>query len=195
MHAVSGLFHSHLWVLFAVPSRYYALSVINSYLALEGGPPVFAPGFTCPGLLLNRIHYIKTRKGLSPAAAARSRTVPRFHAIDAPAYPDFTRFGLLPLRSPLLRESRLISFPPGTGMFRFPGLASPCGDPRLKPGGFSHSDSQGSRAGAPRLRVSPLPASFVAGLCLGIPRVHFFVLLHYISTHCQIRFRIDFSSL
>ena len=32
------------------------------------------------------------------------------------------RFGLLPFRSPLLRESRLISFPPGTEMFHFPGL-------------------------------------------------------------------------
>jgi hypothetical protein len=34
------------------------------------------------------------------------------------------RFGLFPVRSPLLRESRLISFPPGTEMFQFPGLAS-----------------------------------------------------------------------
>ena len=31
-------------------------------------------------------------------------------------------FGLVPVRSPLLRESRLISFPPGTEMFQFPGL-------------------------------------------------------------------------
>src|SRR5690606_38492899 len=34
------------------------------------------------------------------------------------------RFGLFPVRSPLLGESRLISFPPGTEMFQFPGLAS-----------------------------------------------------------------------
>ena len=32
-------------------------------------------------------------------------------------------FGLFPVRSPLLGESRLISFPPGTEMFQFPGLA------------------------------------------------------------------------
>jgi hypothetical protein len=32
------------------------------------------------------------------------------------------RFGLIPFRSPLLGESRLISFPPGTEMFQFPGL-------------------------------------------------------------------------
>jgi hypothetical protein len=32
-------------------------------------------------------------------------------------------FGLVPVRSPLLRESLLISLPPGTEMFHFPGLA------------------------------------------------------------------------
>lgn len=32
-------------------------------------------------------------------------------------------YGLFPVRSPLLRESRLISFPPGTEMFQFPGFA------------------------------------------------------------------------
>ncbi len=32
-------------------------------------------------------------------------------------------FGLFPFRSPLLRESRLISFPAGTEMFHFPALA------------------------------------------------------------------------
>src|SRR3954465_13414153 len=31
------------------------------------------------------------------------------------------RFRLIPVRSPLLRESRLISSPPGTEMFQFPG--------------------------------------------------------------------------
>jgi hypothetical protein len=32
--------------------------------------------------------------------------------------------GLVRFRSPLLAESRLMSFPPGTEMFQFPGLAS-----------------------------------------------------------------------
>ena len=32
--------------------------------------------------------------------------------------------GLVRVRSPLLTESRLISFPPGTEMFQFPGFAS-----------------------------------------------------------------------
>ena len=33
-------------------------------------------------------------------------------------------FGLFPLRSPLLGESHLLSFPPGTKMVHFPGFAS-----------------------------------------------------------------------
>ena len=36
----------------------------------------------------------------------------------------YTRFGLFPVRSPLLRESQLISFPAGTEMFQFPAFAS-----------------------------------------------------------------------
>ena len=39
---------------------------------------------------------------------------------------ESARFGLFPFRSPLLWESRLISLPPGTEMFHFPGLASQC---------------------------------------------------------------------
>jgi hypothetical protein len=35
------------------------------------------------------------------------------------------RFGLFPFRSPLLRESRLLSFPVGTEMFHFPTLPPP----------------------------------------------------------------------
>ena len=34
------------------------------------------------------------------------------------------RFRLIPFRSPLLGESRLIFVPPGTEMFQFPGFAS-----------------------------------------------------------------------
>ena len=35
-----------------------------------------------------------------------------------------TATGLVRFRSPLLAESRLMSFPPGTEMFQFPGFAS-----------------------------------------------------------------------
>ena len=40
-------------MLFTFPSWYCALSVIRSYLALEGGPPVFGQDFTCPALLFD----------------------------------------------------------------------------------------------------------------------------------------------
>ena len=48
------LFHSPPGVLFTFPSRYYALSVTGSYLALEGGPPCFPPDFSCPAVLWYR---------------------------------------------------------------------------------------------------------------------------------------------
>ena len=59
-------------------------------------------------------------------------------------------FRLLPVRSPLLRESLLFSFPPGTEMFQFPGLAPTylciqhvvAGIHRR---GFPHSDIYGSK--------------------------------------------------
>src|SRR5579863_3566137 len=72
-----------------------------------------------------------------------------------PDFPDrstnthpITTTGLVPVRSPLLRESRLISFPPVTEMFQFTGFASStyvfsAGYPSR--GGFPHSDIAGSR--------------------------------------------------
>ena len=51
-----------------------SLSVINEYLALEGGPPRFRPGFTCPALLrcLSTCSNFSP-KGLSPAMATLSK--------------------------------------------------------------------------------------------------------------------------
>ena len=45
------LFHSPPGVLFTFPSQYYTLSVTREYLGLEGGPPGFPRGFTCPAVL------------------------------------------------------------------------------------------------------------------------------------------------
>lgn len=40
-------------------------------------------------------------------------------------FPDESgKFGLIRFRSPLLTESLLLSFPPGSEMFQFPGLAA-----------------------------------------------------------------------
>ena len=48
---VSDLFHSPLGVLFTFPSRYWYAIGDQGYLALEGGPPDFPQGFTCPMVL------------------------------------------------------------------------------------------------------------------------------------------------
>ena len=68
------------------------------------------------------------------------------------------RFGLVPVRSPLLRESRLISVPRGTKMFQFPrfpptayGFSGGCGS--MTPRALPHSGIPGSTPadGSPRL--------------------------------------------
>ena len=72
-----------------------------------------------------------------------------------PDFPDcstnthpITTTGLFPVRSPLLRESRLISFPPVTEMFQFTGFASNTygfSAGYLLRGGFPHSEIAGSK--------------------------------------------------
>ena len=76
-----------------------------------------------------------------------------------PTFPDRSASlskttGLIRFRSPLLAESLLMSFPPGTEMFQFPRFASSpyvfrTGYPRK--GGFPHSDIRGSTIA----RISP----------------------------------------
>ena len=66
--------------------------------------------------------------GLSPSVAELSSSLLlATHESDTPALQprmnESIRFGLFPVRSPLLRESRLISFPAGTEMFHFPAFA------------------------------------------------------------------------
>ncbi len=73
------------------------------------------------------------------------------------------RFGLMRVRSPLLAQSFLLSFPPGTKMFQFPGFA-----PSFRlvsgslPTGFPIRTSAGHRAFAPHRGFSQLITSFLA---------------------------------
>ena len=104
-----------------------SLSVAISYLALEDGPPRFGPGSTCPTLLGCRhglsIFRLRGYHPLWPDFPVRVRLdlqVRCCRSHDPARCP--ARFRLFPVRSPLLRESRLISLPPGTEMFQFPGL-------------------------------------------------------------------------
>ena len=135
------LFHSPSGVLFTFPSRYLCAIGRQGCLALERGRPGFPRDSSWPVVLGNAVQEVRTLlpTGLSPCVACRSRavrltrglltsrpgrspvqrrpTTPRGQRLRAipPA-----RFGLFPVRSPLLGESRLISLPPGTEMFQFP---------------------------------------------------------------------------
>ena len=108
---------------------------------MEGGPPRFGPRFTGADLLRNaiarpfgfvygtialcgaRFHVLRLPNDLVTRAGA---DIPRTRALQPlvrNACPlTRTRFRLFPFRSPLLGESRLISFPRGTEMFQFPRL-------------------------------------------------------------------------
>ena len=85
------------------------------------------------------------------------------------------RFGLFPVRSPLLGESRLLSLPPGTEMVHFPGLAAPSygfrrRDRGLPSMGCPIRKSPGQSLFAAHRSLSQLTTSFIAGLRQGIHR-------------------------
>ena len=63
----------------------------------------------------------KVRFGNSWGKLPLTLTVSHNPHAATPAELALHGFGLFPLRSPLLRESQLFSFPPGTKMFQFPG--------------------------------------------------------------------------
>jgi hypothetical protein len=104
-----------------------SLSVVIEYLALRDGPRRFRPGFTCPTLLGYRLEERSLRLRDSHPLWCfvpedfGSRPLISCHRPHDPARCP-ARFRLVPVRSPLLRESRLISSPPGTEMFQFPGF-------------------------------------------------------------------------
>ena len=121
------LFHSAPAVLFTFPSRYYALSVVPSYFALYGGPPCFPQGFTCLVVLWIPAHLaifrVRGFHSLCPTFPGCSTRLRLLDAGPQPRSSEDVRFGLFPVRSPLLRESRLITLPPATYMFQFTGCA------------------------------------------------------------------------
>jgi hypothetical protein len=74
---------------------------------------MFRQDFTCPALLEDDAKLLPVR-GCHPLRPAFPRGS---GSLDVAT-------GLIRFRSPLLTESRLMSFPPGTEMFQFPGFAS-----------------------------------------------------------------------
>ena len=108
------LFHSPPGVLFTFPSRYYALSVTRSYLALGDGPPCFPQDFTCPVVLWIELFqsspFVYGAITLYGSAFQHSLTRCPL-TLWLVRNPDARRprFGLFPFRSPLLRKS-ILSF-------------------------------------------------------------------------------------
>ena len=116
-------------VLFAFPSRYW--STIGRHVVFRLGGwspriraefhvlrPNWDPGRPGGGFRLRGSHPLWRRlpaaSPIPPGATARSRN-PGMQA---------SRFGLVRFRSPLLTQSRLLSFPRGTEMFHFPECRS-----------------------------------------------------------------------
>jgi len=72
----------------------------------------------------------------------------------------------------LATTSGILSVPPGTEMFQFPGCPSPEGDDGLATAGFPHSEIAGSsRLHTADRRLSQCTTSFLGTGRLGIPRV------------------------
>ena len=98
-----------------------------------------------------------------PACSAMHRFSYRRRSYNPGRCQRQPRFGLLRVRSPLLAQSFLLSFPPGTKMFQFPGFA-----PGIRqvsgslPTGFPIRTSAGHRVFAPHRGFSQLITSFFA---------------------------------
>jgi hypothetical protein len=103
---------------------------------LRDGPRRFPRDFSCPAVLRNLSNEpahcrLRGCHPLWPIVPDRSTNVlvgnsPALRP-DRPYNPIVQAqwFGLFRVRSPLLAESLLFSFPPGTEMVHFPGLSSP----------------------------------------------------------------------
>ena len=108
---------------------------------MEDGPPIFRQDFSCPALLVvNLVPHVPFRiRDYHPLRSA----FPDCFAKDRAITNRLFRF-----RSPLLSESRLMSFPRATEMFQFTRFAShsyvfTMRYPLL--GGFPHSEISGSK--------------------------------------------------
>lgn len=104
-----------------------SLSVSREYLALPDGPGWFRQGSTCLVVLRILLGFVGiSSTGFAPSSTGLSMPFDysfSFHvAVLLPQSLDW--FGLFQFRSPLLSESLLFSFPPGTKMFQFPGFSS-----------------------------------------------------------------------
>ena len=102
-----------------------SLSVIQEYLVLRGGPRKFKRGFTCPFLLgIQKKCFCFWLQALHLLWGIIPNTSPNINNLLKLSHnPLKIEFRLVPFRSPLLRESLLLSFPLVTKMFQFTRFA------------------------------------------------------------------------
>ena len=153
-------------MLFTFPSRYWftigqerVFSLAGWSRQLPAGFPVSRGTQDSPGAVPPFAYKAVTSCGRPFQAVRLGVAVPLSGSYN-PGLPPrgAARFGLLRVRSPLLAESLLFSFPPGTEMVHFPGFAPPAyrfsrRRRELAPAGFPHSDIPGSKlaCSSPRL--------------------------------------------
>ena len=145
--------------------------------ARQGRPCAFAyRTITCCGVAFHPLRL--THDFVTPRPVGRRiKTDPTTPARKR--LPSITphRFGLFPFRSPLLRESRFLSFPPVTKMFQFTGLPSPA--LWIQAGTHAHYHVWVSPFGNPGIKgwsapppgLSQPPTSFIGSWRQGIHRV------------------------
>ncbi len=156
-------------VLFTFPSRYLFTIGRSGVFSLRGWSPYVQTGFHVSRLTRRHSCFLPVQD---------------YHLLWCD-FPDTSSsynyaIGLVRVRSPLLTESRLISFPPGTEMFHFPGFAS-CTyvfstGYRNKAVGFPIRTFTGQRLLTARRDFSQSSTSFIASDRQGIHQMPFLTL-------------------
>ena len=138
---------------------------------MRDGPRWFPQNSSCSAvlrcrLMLNSPFRVRDCHPVSsgfPACSAMDRIACCRRSYNPGRRQRRPRFGLLRVRSPLLAQSFLLSFPPGTKMFQFPGFAPGLGQVSGSlPTGFPIRTSAGHRVFAPHRGFSQLITSFIA---------------------------------
>ena len=128
--------------------------MLNSPFRVRGCHPLW-PGFPACSAMH---HFTHCRRSYNPGRRQRR-----------------PRFGLMRVRSPLLAQSFLLSFPPGTKMFQFPGFApslARCRDHSRRVSPFGHPRVTGYLPLTAAFRSLSRPSS--PPRATGIPRAPLF---------------------
>ena len=161
---ISGLFHSPCGVLFTFPSRYSFAIGHHRVFSLGGWAPRIQPGFH-----VSRLTWDPARPREDFGYGALTRCGRLFQAVPLSSRRATPRsrnprrqaawFGLVRVRSPLLAQSRLMSFPAGTEMFHFPACGG--GGLCVRPPATGYKTRRVAPFGNPRIEVClPLPEAY-----------------------------------